>query len=111
MSGMIKFKASSDQISQIALLAINASEPVGLGFLLYQPRDFTLHDMSMVTNPESIDYFEGRMVKLNIRPLGDGYYSMQNKISIDYQSWGKRYPVAYALLESAGITEMELQEF
>lgn len=110
MSEFIKFKASPDQIAQIALLAINASEPVGLGFFHYNPRDFTLRDMAKVKNPGSIDYVEGRMVKLNIRPLGDGYYSMRNEISLDYQSWGKRYPVAYALLESAGITEMELQD-
>lgn len=107
----LKFNATKEQIQQMAANAVNASVPVGLGFLH--------HDGSKVFKLEEfdfdlkwglhLDYIGGRMVKLDFNPVkgeenkwepGCGCESPRS----DYQSWCWKYPTLNDLFESVGIT-------
>lgn len=95
----MKFKATKQQIKQIAANAINASTPMGLGVLHYQAdTKFTLEDIDDAQL--YFDYVQGRMVKLNIRSLGDDEYEIADNPTPDYQSWCSTYPTTEALVRS-----------
>lgn len=103
---MITFKASDTQVQLLMANAINASKPVGLGILqatdtVFAPDDFDLGDYV------SLDYVQGRMVKLQIERLDDDRWRLiaHAEPSPQWQSWADKYPTYGLLLKSAGITE------
>ena len=107
---MIKFKATKEQVAQICANAINASLPMGMGIYQYNPQHtFTAKEcLGLVPDNEggycSLDYVEGRMVKMHIKKAGDSWEINNLKVSEDYQSWGRKYPTYDVLLKSvAGV--------
>lgn len=116
---MIHFKATNDQLRQLINNAINASSPVGLGLMHFKAGDISLdrdkfEDQLRSPNGNiiSVDYFQGRMVKLTIwkNKDMDGSYRMRENIRGDYESWICKYPTVPDLLKSAGILEYEVIE-
>jgi hypothetical protein len=116
----MRFLATDDQVKQIAANAVNASIPVGMGFLHFvagehfKPEDFKILSQGWVeSNGEprgiSLDYVQGRMVKLSMREVSPGLWQTNDTISADYESWICKYPTVAALLASAGVTETELE--
>ena len=102
----MKFKATEQQVKQIAANAINASKPMGMGIFHYNSGSvFT--DLDIEDDELYFDYVEGRMVKLNIRDLGDGEYEIADNPTSDYQSWCRTYPTTEALVNSVlvGVTD------
>ena len=115
MSKEIVFTSSKEQLIEIALAAINASRPMGMGYLHHKAVDYTPEDFLKAypvfdkdPNPRAvhIDYFEGRMVKLSIMPKREdgevvpGAYRVRNELSLDYQSFGAKYADMKALLDT-----------
>jgi hypothetical protein len=95
----MKFKATNQQVKQIAANAINASKPMGMGFLHFQAdNNFTADDIE--DGELYFDYVQGRMVKLRIRDLGNGEYEIADNPTSDYQSWCSTYPTTEALVNS-----------
>jgi len=107
----MKFKATEDQVKNLMAVAVNASKPMGLGFVSYTDKVFAVDDFDLIGH---LDYVEGRMVKLYIfRELGDDNWSV-NKYShfnnipnIGYNSWASIYPTYEELFNAAGIVEFE----
>jgi len=102
----MKFKATEEQVAQMAANAINASKPMGLGFLsadmgkTYTPQDaLKAIDIHAGRGGLYLDYVDGRMVKLNIHHK-NGIWEMDDRLFEDYQSWSKTYSSAKALAES-----------
>lgn len=95
---MIVFKATDEQAKQIAVNAIHASEPVGMGLLHYVPGDhwttenIPLDDLGTTIN---LDYVQGRMVKLYMKKGESGTWAIKDLNglpNVEYQSWAKKYP-------------------
>ena len=110
---MIEFKASGDEIRQLAVNAINASSPVGMGIIDYKDKTYTAANLGALFTVHGhvhIDYFEGRMVKLVIRLVGQALYQMRDDLRADYETWMPTYPTVPDLLKSAGITEYRIIE-
>jgi len=103
---MTKFKATNEQVIQMATNAVNASRPVGMGMLQYQPNDLTTDQIKGIMDDDgfSLDYVQGRMVKMRIKKLEGSLWQMQYETNTEYQSWGTKYPTAHDLIKSAGIT-------
>jgi hypothetical protein len=106
----MKFKATPEQLSQLAANAVNASVPVGLGLLHATQHVFTPEEMRphVERNGASLnlDYIQGRMVKLYCTKVDKDLYETRDDIDVEYQSWAQRYPTVKALLESVpGIRE------
>jgi hypothetical protein len=111
----MKFKATIDQIRVTAALAVNASRPFGMGMLHFQPKEYKPEEIDLnfdqfgftagkKEGSVSLDYYEGRMVKLNITGLGnDTWECRSGKADPEYQSWARKYPTYEALLSAAGI--------
>jgi hypothetical protein len=111
----MKFKATIDQIRVTAALAVNASRPFGMGVLHFQPKEYKPdeidlnfdqfgHKFGKEEGSVNLDYYEGRMVKLRIKNLGNDTWEIpNNKPAWDYQSWASKYPTYEALLSAAGI--------
>jgi hypothetical protein len=99
----VKFTATEQQIQQMMANAVNASSPMGLGFLQHDSsKSFVAEDFD--TQYTSLDYVQGRMVKLWINKLGVNHYQIDDEAPRkDYQSWVSTYPTYEALLASAGI--------
>ncbi len=100
----MKFKATEGQVKQIFANAINASIPVGMGFLQVKEKHYTSEDIII---PEmgvlDLDYFEGRMVKLAIKKIGKQEWEItrpQYPPRIDYQSWVGEYHTLDSLIGS-----------
>jgi hypothetical protein len=111
---MIKFKATDQQILQIAANAFNASTPMGLGFFSYDPQTNAVPDdfkENLRINNESgygyisLDYVQGRMVKL-YASRKENVWQMRAPIP-EYQSWIHNYPTARHLIESVGAEVLE----
>jgi hypothetical protein len=108
------FKASKQQLREVAALATNAAKPMGLGLLHYKPeRAFTAEDFKDVNGKDGLhlDYVEGRMIKIGFYPVQDrkGYYQQYTDATrFDYESWCNEYPTYTDLLKAAGITEIEV---
>ncbi len=95
----MKFKATKQQVKEIAANAINASTPMGMGFLHYQAdTKFGPEDIS--DEQLYFDYVQGRMVKLSIRDLGNDEYEIADNPTSDYQSWCGIYPTTEDLVNS-----------
>jgi hypothetical protein len=103
----MKFKASPEQILELKRLAINASSPMGLGFLHYENKEYTADEVKELTEPVPyLDYFNGRMVKLWVNAVRKfpGYFEAPDQDpNPGYQSWVRKYPTWGALLTAAGI--------
>lgn len=98
---MAKFRATKDQVSHLLALASNASAPMGMGFLHYDPG--TKFEAKDFPRPEyGTDYVQGRMVKCSPLEVGEGMYEL-NEPAHDYQSWITTYPTAKDLIEAAGL--------
>lgn len=101
-----KFKATKEELARVFATAVNASKPAGMGFIHYQSKDYAPEDFAGM---QSIDYFDGRMVKLYPRSIADGVYELNDPeydardMERTYQSWGGTYPTAQALIEAAGL--------
>lgn len=103
----MKFNATRNQLLCIMANAVNASTPMGLGFLQYQNKAYNVQDMEpYVIDSERIfadlDYVDGRMVKLTIFKE-EGQYVIRDDFRADYQSFVNLYPTVEALIKSAGI--------
>jgi hypothetical protein len=111
---MIKFKATDQQILQMAANAFNASTPMGLGFFSYEPETNAVPEdfkENLRINNESgygcisLDYVQGRMVKLYASRIENVWQIQEPRL--DYQSWKQRYPTARDLIESVGAEVLE----
>ena len=104
-------KATEEQIKQMLVNAINASSPIGLGFLQADIEEtYTIEDIQTITvgghkNYKSIraDYFKGRMVKLCFEETEENLWNVVAPYSepqIDYQSWARTYSTMQSLIDS-----------
>lgn len=62
----MKFSATEAQLRDVAALAYNASQPMGMGFLHYVAGDVSGDDLGHidVSSGLNFDYVQGRMMKL-----------------------------------------------
>jgi len=93
----MKVKLTKEQAVQIATNAVNASSPMGLGFLHAKSKDYTPEEVA--TGFPYFDYFHGRMVKLSFHEE-DGDYTFSGEPRSDYQSWATTYPTYEDLVKS-----------
>lgn len=104
----MKFTATDTQMCQLIANAVNASTPMGMGFIHYRPRDFAPENFlpALVRGGDiDLDYVEGRMVKIWIHRLGDGEWEIDDATPRrDYQSWCGKYSSYATLVASAGIS-------
>ncbi len=100
----MNFKATDEQIKTLAANAVNASQPMGMGFMHATNKEFKPEEFDV---PESgvfsLDYVQGRMVKLTLWKKDGEWKTPERDPHPEYQSWIRRYPTYGALLESAGI--------
>lgn len=108
----MKFKATPEQIKQIFVNAINASKPVGMGFLSFKSREYTTADLEGLDTDQTMDadYIDGRMVKLCIFPKGGNTWETIDQASPDYQSWANTY-TPQSLVESVGAVVVEASKY
>ena len=108
---MIKFKASSIQLSKLLCLAVNASKPVsGITRVIAMSHPSNFEPDEFIGR-NALDYYAGRMVKLYCEPDGEGYWLIHNEEpNIEYQSWAEKYPSYEELLEAAEILEYEVND-
>jgi hypothetical protein len=111
----MKFKATEEQIRKVAALAVNASKPMGMGMFHFKPKTYTPeeidlnfdqfgHTFGKKEGSVNLDYYEGRMVKLYIKGLGNDMWECPSgPAARDYQSWASTYPNYEQLLTAAGI--------
>ena len=91
----LEFKATKEQVLEIACRAVNASVPMGSGFIHFQNRQYLPSDVGVFFKDGKgieIDYFAGRMVKLYIDQDGEETWLTRCTPRIDYQSWALKYP-------------------
>ncbi len=101
----IRFRATDEQVTQMAANAVNASSPAGLGYLHFKgDHVFTADEFkeSVTERGLSLDYVEGRMTKLNIRRLDNDLWEGWDEPRSDCQSWAYKYPTLSLLVVSAG---------
>jgi len=118
----MKFKATDEQVKTMAALACNASAGMGMGLIHYdkrheaKPEDFKFRELGQGTREITLDYWNGRMVKLYIRNKPsiiapaeepDTWHIIPDVPRGDYQSWVSKYPTAQALIEAAGGTVLQ----
>ena len=98
----MKFKATEEQVRKIVQNAVNASIPVGMGFLHHAPGEVPLDKIAAFNGVYSFDYFQGRMVKLRITPNGEDWEITKphDEPRHDYQSWALVYPTKALLVAS-----------
>jgi hypothetical protein len=100
------FSADTQQMAQIMVNAINASIPMGMGFIHYEPGNISTEEFLRAAHAEnfrSIDYYRGRMVKIHAQKDGERFY-FYGEPREDYQSWAKKYPSYEALLTASGVS-------
>ena len=97
----MKIKATTKQLAQLLKNAFDASVPMGMGFLHYDPKGVPLEHfqegMKEHTDPRiNLDYVQGRMVKLSLRKDSEGQENVwelpDTAPRLDYQSWASKYP-------------------
>ena len=98
----MKFKATEQQIQEIAVKAITYSKPLGLDFfeplgnIDIKPEDIKLDEYGL-----ALDYVEGRCVKLFIRRgLPEGSWHIDDPANPEYQTWVRRYGSNETLVSS-----------
>lgn len=98
-------RATDEQLKKMAALAVNASRPMGMGFLHFQNREYKPEEFD-VSKGLSLDYHQGRMVKLYVnRAVNSDIIKLpDNAPDIEYQSWASKYPTYRALADAAGCT-------
>lgn len=94
----MKVNITEEQAIKIATNAVNASAPVGMGFLHHEEKDYT--EVEVMDSFPHFDYFHGRMVKLSFRKDGEEFVFSDYEPDIEYQSWAGKYPTYRALVES-----------
>ena len=101
----MKIIATDEQIKQMAANAINASRPMGMGFLHFNPDSVTTaNDLEAEHNGLFVDYFEGRMVKFSAWKHKDHWEVRDENPHPEYQSWCTKYPTWQSLAASVGAT-------
>lgn len=90
-----------NQLASLVTKVINASKPMGMGFLQYANKNYTEDEINdAVLNPFvnkdiDVDYFGGRMVKLHMQYQKEDedkiYYEVRPDLDIEYQSWCSKY--------------------
>lgn len=96
-----QFKATKQEVIQIAVNAIRYSRPIGLGYLeALKELDIKLGDIELRHGNLELDYVAGRCVKLFIRNIGDETWEIAESPTRDYQTWVSKYPTNEALVES-----------
>lgn len=99
-------KATNEQVRKMMALATEASIPMGMGYLHYNPhQQFEPEIFEMSTTGAFIDYCGGRMVKFRMRNHGDGVWDAPDTISADYESWVCKYPSYLHLARAVGAEE------
>jgi len=99
----MEFKATEEQVKQIAVNAVTASAPMGMGFLHHQPdQEFKPDDFKIDKFGLSLDYVQGRMVKLSIGKTENGNWQIHGEPRSDYQSWIQKYSTNEELIKSVG---------
>jgi len=99
----MKVILTEGQAKQLVVNVVNASEPMGMGFLHVEDKDYTKDDVVDLFKTDSIyiDCFHGRMVKFNMRKESkDSYVLPDNEPRSDYQSWCRKYPSYQSLVDS-----------
>lgn len=105
---MLQFKATDEQVQDIAINAIKASKPMGMGYAHYNAnQEFKREQIKLdkdSTNPGVfLDYVGGRMVKLQIWHKGDDVWETHSgEAQFDYQSWASKYHTYLELVQSVG---------
>lgn len=113
---MIRFRATDGQMIKMINNAVQESEAVGMGVFPFNfDTKFEMGDYIKIKDNSyvSIDYYEGRMVKLDFSRMvkldGDVVFEINDwcEPRYDYQSWCVKYPTYRDLLESANIEIIE----
>lgn len=114
-------KVTTDEMKKMAVLAINASSPMGMGFLHFKNKEYTMADLenylkdtgifggnAVGKNPKNgvteiqLDYVEGRMCKFHAKKDSDTAWEVwPDQLQYDYQSWKGVYPTWEKLKEAA----------
>ena len=112
------FKATDEQVMHMASLACNAAKPMGNGWIHYQANkvfssaDFKIEKHGSLPRELSLDYVQGRMVKLCIVEdagiPGIWIITRGANPNPEYQSWCYRYPTEEALIKAAGVAESDM---
>ena len=106
----MKVKLTDDEVATVMALAVNASIPVGYGWYdatnrLFKPGDFLPlvfdnRNQDLIT----LDYVEGRIVKMTLRRCPDGEWEIgdpDQPAQLPYQSWCRLYPTYEDLVLAA----------
>lgn len=97
----MQINVTDEHLRCMAAAAINASKPVGLGWLHADPSTVvTADDVHIVEGYLSIDYYQGRMVKFHARKQDGAWTVHPDNLSLDYQSWARTYPTWEMLIEA-----------
>jgi len=105
----MKFVATEDQVRQMAVNAVKASSPMGMGYLHFDAdAEFHTDDFPIDNFGLNLDYIQGRMVKLTLRKLENNEWETcgRDTPTPDYQSWVRKYPTYEDLCASVGVTEI-----
>ena len=114
---MLIINATDEQVKQMFLNAINASSPMGMGFLHFEDKDYTLEDIE-TADEYGADYFHGRMMKTCFTKIkggsADGKWVVNrgpNPPNPEYQGWATKYPTYEELAATveATVKEQELK--
>lgn len=105
----MRFKATDEQVKQMAANAVNASKPMGMGHLHFEPSNKFQPDAFEISKDGLfLDYVGGRMVKLSLRKLSANLWETPSRPPThDYQSWVGTYSGYAALVISAGGVAIE----
>lgn len=104
---MIHFHATEEQVRNMAALACEASTAVGMGWLHFKGgQKFDPAMFEFDRNGLSLDYVDGRMVKLHVNKFEGGIWSMRDP-DFEYQSWSGTYPTAADLIMAVGARIVE----
>lgn len=106
-----QFKATNQELAQIAVNAIRYSRPIGLGYLeALKELDIKLENIELKGRNLDLEYVAGRCVKLFIRNIGEDLWEIPDSPTPDHQTWISKYPTNEALVESV-VNGDRLQNF
>ncbi len=101
----MQFKATEEQVKEMAVKATEASVPMGVGHFNFDAStEFKPEDFKISSQGLDLDYVQGRMVKLIVIKLGNDKWQLRGTPRLDYQSWAAKYPTNRELIESVGAT-------